>query len=301
MSGRLNETFRSNHQQDAQEFLEFLLDGLHEDLNMNAGRTKLATLSDTEERHREKMAMQVASGYEWGRYLHLNHSIIVNWLQGQLASRLRCLTCSVTSTTYSPFMYLTLPIPEGTKGRNVSLHDCLQEFCREEVLEQDDQWNCPACKKPRKATKKLTITRLPHVLIVHLKRFSSKGRWRNKLDTFINFPLADLDLTSYVPPPLAPQQMPKDLPQDLQATPPFFYDLYSISNHYGNLEGGHYTAFVRNLHRWTVFDDTRATALQDSAVVVGFPSHLSVRTCVTDTYVQTSNAYVLFWVRKGVM
>jgi ubiquitin C-terminal hydrolase len=24
------------------------------------------------------------------------------------------------------------------------------------------------------------------------------------------------------------------------------YDLYGISNHYGNLEGGHYTAFCEN-------------------------------------------------------
>lgn len=283
VAGRLNETFSSNGQQDAQEFLEFLLDGLHEDLNPNANRNKLKSLTEEEERRREKLAVQVASCIEWRRYIHLNSSVTVNWLQGQLSSRLTCLTCRVTSTTYNPFMYLSLPIPV-VQTSQFTLRDCLREFTKEEVLSGDDAWNCPRCKQRRKATKRLTITRLPHILIIHLKRFTNQGRWRDKLNTPISFPLADLDLTEYVPPPLPPEQMPRDIEPTPETTPPFHYDLYGIANHYGTLHGGHYTAFVKNPYKdtWNCFDDSKATRMDESQVM-------------------SRNAYVLFWVRKNIM
>ena len=269
--------FRSDDQQDAQEFLGFLLDGLHEDLNPYASRGKLRPLSEEEERRREKMPAQQASNIEWQRYTHQNYSVVVNWFQGQLSSRLKCLTCGITSTTYSPFMYLSLPIPSSKRG-NFTLRDCLEEFVKEETLEKDDAWHCPNCKKPRKATKKLTVTRLPHILIIHLKRFTNRGPWRDKLNTFIDIPLKALDLTKYVPPLLVKEDMPKGMaPPTAEVTPPFFYDLYAVCNHYGTLNGGHYTAFVRNSYKggWNSFDDSKATFVDESRVVVS--GHLCFR------------------------
>jgi ubiquitin carboxyl-terminal hydrolase 8 len=49
--------------------------------------------------------------------------------------------------------------------------------------------HCPSCKKPRHATKSLRLARLPNVLIIHLKRFSFEGPFRDKLDTMVNFPI----------------------------------------------------------------------------------------------------------------
>jgi len=282
VSGRLNETFRSDDQQDAQEFLAFLLDGLHEDLNPNATRQKLNPLSDEEERRREKLPVQVVSHIEWQRYVHNNSSVAVNWLQGQLSSKLECLTCGITSTTYNPFMYLSLPIP--VVNGQFTLRDCLAEFTKEETLDGDDAWHCPNCKQPRRATKRLTITRLPHILILHLKRFTNRGRWRDKLNTHISLPLSDLDLTGYVPPPLPVENGNPRFEPSPETTPPFIYDLYGIVNHYGTLHGGHYTAFVKNPYKgsWNTFDDSKATNMSEPKVV-------------------SRNAYVLFWVRKYVM
>ncbi|TGZ79586.1 cysteine proteinase [Ascodesmis nigricans] len=279
VSGRLNETFKTNSQQDAQEYLEFLLDGLHEDLNPNANRTKLVPLTDEEERKRESLPIQTAARHEWARYTHTNHSVIVNWLQGQLASKLRCLTCNITSTTYTPFLSLTIPIPHT--NQRFHLADCLQEFTKEEILDGDDAWNCPHCKCRRKATKTLTIMRLPPILIIHLKRFANRGKLGDKLNTLIEFPLQHLDLTKYVPPPL-PEQDPTKIP-DPQTTPPFVYDLYGVVNHYGTLSGGHYISYVKDSYKdhWCSFDDSKATIMDEGMVV-------------------SRNAYVLFWVRKGL-
>src|SRR5690606_25962263 len=117
---------------------------------------------------REMLPIQVVSDLEWRKHIKLNYSLVVFWFQGQLASRLCCLTCQTTSTTYNTFNFLSIPIPRKPR---CTLQECIEEFLKEEIMDGDDAWQCPTCKKPRKATKKLTITRLPSILIIHLKRF----------------------------------------------------------------------------------------------------------------------------------
>jgi ubiquitin C-terminal hydrolase len=47
------------------------------------------------------------------------------------------------------------------------------------------------------------------------------------------------------------------------------YDLYAVSNHYGSLNGGHYTAFAQNQinKRWYEFDDTDVSRVDSSKAV----------------------------------
>ena len=35
----------------------------------------------------------------------------------------------------------------------------------------------------------MTLWKLPEVLVVHLKRFSYSRYWRDKLDTYVEFPI----------------------------------------------------------------------------------------------------------------
>lgn len=46
------------------------------------------------------------------------------------------------------------------------------------------------------------------------------------------------------------------------------YDLYAVSNHYGSLNGGHYTAYAQNQinKRWYEFDDTEVSRVDPSKV-----------------------------------
>ena len=107
--------------------------------------------------------------------------------------------------------------------------------------------DCPQCKVKRRASKKLSLARLPPVLMVHLKRFEANGRFSDKIDTFVEFPMKSLDLTNYMPPPLPPgvdrSQLNGGLPMSLEdprsQLPPYRYDLYGVTNHYGNLSSGH--------------------------------------------------------------
>ena len=81
---------------------------------------------------------------EWLKYRQLNWSIIVDLFQGLLRSQLKCLLCGKVSTTFNPFMYLSLPIPEynkvNQKGGAVYLEECLDKFIEEETLDGEDAW-----------------------------------------------------------------------------------------------------------------------------------------------------------------
>ncbi|PCH36402.1 cysteine proteinase [Wolfiporia cocos MD-104 SS10] len=267
--------FSGTEQHDSQEFLNFLLDGLHEDLNRVLDRPQVESTPEREA-ELERLPTQIASEQEWQIWRMRNDSLVVDLFQGQFRNRLECLTCHKTSTTYNTFMYLTLPIPSSRGLSKVSLYHCLDAFVKEEVMEKSDAWNCPYCKTLRKATKNLSLSRLPPVLMIHLKRFSSKGHFTDKIESFVDYPLKGLELTNYMPPPLPPgvsggQQMPRDDPR--AQIPPYRYDLYGVTNHFGTLSSGHYTAFIASRGGWLYCDDSRISKA-DPKDVVGKPAYM---------------------------
>jgi ubiquitin carboxyl-terminal hydrolase 4/11/15 len=124
------------------------------------------------------------------------------------------------------------------RSRGITLDECLDEFERAEVLSEQDMWYCPRCKEHRRASKKFDLWKTPDYLIAHLKRFSSSGWRRDKLDVLVDFPIEGLDLTSRV-------IQKEDGKQEI-------YDLIAVDDHYGGLGGGHYTAYAKNFvdARW---------------------------------------------------
>ncbi|XP_069085173.1 ubiquitin carboxyl-terminal hydrolase 15 isoform X4 [Pleurodeles waltl] len=140
------------------------------------------------------------------------------------------------------------------KKVSVKLKDCIELFTTKEKLGAEDPWYCPNCKEHQQATKKLDLWSLPPVLVVHLKRFSYSRYMRDKLDTLVDFPILDLDMAEFLINPNAG---------------PSRYNLIAVSNHYGGMGGGHYTAFAKNKDdgKWYYFDDSSvSTASQDQIV-----------------------------------
>lgn len=103
---------------------------------------------------------------------------------------------------------------------------------------------------------------------------SGGGDYGQKIDIDIDFPLESLDLTKHV--------IGKQHQEDGQK---LIYDLYAVSNHYGNMGFGHYTAYCQNpsTSQWYEFDDSHVTTMN--------PQMLQRSVC-------TKNAYNLFYRRR---
>ena len=242
--------FSGTEQHDSQEFLSFVLDGLHEDLNRIVNKPPPVEMTPEREALLETLPTEIASEKEWQIYRRRDDSFIVDLFQGQYRNRLECLTCHKvslihpvsitkrpqTSTTYDTFMYLSLPVP--TNKKRVVLQELIDEFVSAEIMEKEDAWNCPRCKTLRRASKTLTLCRLPPVLLIQLKRFyTSDGIFWSKSETPVIFPVQELDLTRYVPVRHATGK--EDLDDPRNQLGPFKYALYGVSNHMGTLSSGH--------------------------------------------------------------
>lgn len=133
------------------------------------------------------------------------------------------------------------------RTRGITLEECLDEFERAEILSEQDMWYCPRCKEHRRASKKFDLWKTPDILVAHLKRFSSSGWRRDKLDVLVDFPIEGLDLTTRV--------IQKEEGKDE------VYDLIAVDDHYGGLGGGHYTAYAKNFvdGSWYNYNGKRRT------------------------------------------
>jgi len=161
--------------------------------------------------------------------------------------------------------------PEHGGPDSINVLDCIDQFCQKEQLEETEMWYCSNCQKHVRAWKQFHLYRAPPILIIHLKRFhySARSHRRDKINKYVDFPLEGLDLSGHV---LNWQENEKPI-----------YDCYAVSNHYGGLGGGHYTAHALNTNgEWCYYDDSRVTTNVDPKEAV------------------SSAAYVLYYRRQDV-
>ncbi|KAM8705468.1 hypothetical protein ACLKA7_009856 [Drosophila subpalustris] len=239
--GQYQKIFSGVDQQDSHEFLTILMDWLHSDLQ---------TLKVP-----PKPEIKRASEKAWLEFTKSQESLILHLFYGQIKSTVKCVTCSMESATYECFSNLSLELPPNSNFCH--LNQCMDMYFSGEKIHG---WNCPTCKTKRDAIKKLDISKLPPVLVVHLKRFyadpSNTGAYIKK-QNYLEFPLENLDMKPYIARAESRTQTPKT------------YKLYAVSNHYGTMEGGHYTAFCKSdsYGRWYKFDDQVVSTLDSSNVV----------------------------------
>uniref|UniRef100_A0A8C9FTC8 ubiquitinyl hydrolase 1 n=1 Tax=Pavo cristatus TaxID=9049 RepID=A0A8C9FTC8_PAVCR len=198
--GKINDQFAGYSQQDSQELLLFLMDGLHEDLN------KVSHICyKYKEENNDHLDDLRAAELAWQKHKQLNESIIVALFQGQFKSTVQCLTCHKKSRTFEAFMYLSLP-----------LRQTLKTFLFDFVM-----------TLPRKV---------------------------------VQSPLLDRDVV------LDNQQEVPQWPPEVPFN--FSHSVILCSNHYGGLDGGHYTAYCKNAskQRWFKFDDHEVSEISASSV-----------------------------------
>jgi ubiquitin C-terminal hydrolase len=218
--------FNSYAQMDAREFLEALLDALHEELRGGAA---------------------VDGG--GGAHKRAPSGIIARSFGGSMQCSIKCSGCGRESASIEPSLLLGLQLP-AAGGGSKTLRACLSSTFADERLEGENAYACVRCAVNTKAIKRVRLHALPHVLAVAVAR--GRGHDAPKLQTHVVFPL---QLTAAE---LAPWLSEEAAAAYKKA--PAVFALRGVVEHKGRALGaGHYVAHVADgADHALVFDDARA-------------------------------------------
>ena len=251
--------FDNSYQHDSHEFCQFLMDGLHEDLN------RVKTKPYVEELEGLGMKDELAAIESWRKHLLRHDSVIVDHCQGMHRSHLTCPQCSRESIKFDVYSSISLPLPTDKDQGTIQLEDCVEKFMEAEQLDERDAYYCPNCRRHVCALKLIALWSVPDILILHLKRFTfdtcmlSGSMLRSKIDQTVEFPINRLDLTKEVLGPIDPEAPP-------------IYNLFGVSEHSGpTANSGHYTATVRNSidNQWYRCNDSHVGRTSGEASITG--------------------------------
>jgi ubiquitin carboxyl-terminal hydrolase 22/27/51 len=174
-SWKASEQLAGYQQQDAHEYLQFILNSLHSTYKPGLPEGES---DDTDESVHDGDC----------------DCIIHKTFYGKLQSTVTCNECKNKTTALDPFMDLSLDlkaqVKKKKKEKNVhlngdagdtitvasgaedpppmTLEECLARFTGQEKLAKED-YRCVKCERQRDAVKQLSLRKCPPVLVVHLK------------------------------------------------------------------------------------------------------------------------------------
>jgi ubiquitin C-terminal hydrolase len=227
--GLFKSQFEGYAQQDSQECISALLDGIHEDLNRVNNKVYVEDVVG-DGKDDESVANVSWDCLNQG----LNNSFVFDTFQSQMRSQLTCNKCKRMSVKFQPSMYHALVVKEASVP--TTLQALLGAYVERETLTGSNKWRsvqnvvadsmsiapydcvicrCPNCKEDVEAYKQINLWRSSDIFIVHLKRFVNSGE---RVNTLVDISLGEVDFTPY----FAPNSPFKENNK---------YRLYAVCNH----------------------------------------------------------------------
>lgn len=221
----LSDILEIHCQNDVMEFITLFVDKINDE----AGTRRARKEKDT--KHSGLKALINQMDVEWTNTHALCHSKIIPMFFSQNIIQMECQCCQAKEHLSEVLMNLSVSFPDEQQPP-MSIHELIRTAYASETIQKR---KCDACNVETSGARSLRIWRLPHIMIVHLKRFDARSR---KLTRMVDVPdMLDFeDLYMY----------------DETAK----YKLKSIACHVGACQGGHYfAACMHPTGRWFMYDD----------------------------------------------
>ena len=249
--GNKHRRFKGIYQQDTQEFCRLFL----EDISTEMNRVKIIP-PYIELDYSNKNKIELNNEYD-KIFRRREDSIIVDTFYSQIINIFQC-KCGFESYSYEKILDIPLLfIGNGTQKVN----NLLEKFFQSDIIDWGVE--CKNCGKIEKHKKIVKIASPPEILILSLQRYEPKTKKKNNCEVKFT---EELDIKKY---------------SDIDCCGEFStkYHLIGIANHNGDLNFGHYFAFINIDKKWFEFND-------DSS----FPCEKVDKS--------SENAYILFYERE---
>ena len=241
---KINPMWGDNQHQDSQEFLIFLFTKLEEDISKNINIIHGRKHDQINNTPLKNLKYLIAQNY-WEMFIKKEYSPIKLLFTGMFHNSIKCTKCNNESNRFELFQNIQLSIPNNIK--TYSLYELFDNYTLEEQLDKENLLKCDFCFVKNQSKKKISLWKLPKILIIQIKRFkfNDYGIPSVKLDNFIEYPIYDLDLSNYVN-------------SDEKAK----YNLFAVNLHHNlgfGLNFGHYTSIVKNRidNKWYHYNDEK--------------------------------------------
>lgn len=254
------EQFVGPVQNDACEFLTFIMDSFHEStkygINIKINGRIKNRIDEIAHTCYKRLYSMYKDGYSDIIDKVLNYQItLITDLKKQP---------KILSINCDPIHILHLPLPDPNfiyknhlkhhiDDKKITIYDCLDYYIHPECLEHENQWYNEETNEKQDVIKKTMFYKFSDYVFICLKRFNMMMK---KNATYVEFPIEGLDLTSYV--------------CSYKNKPSYIYDLYAVCNHMGTIHYGHYTAFIKKNEGWYLYNDDKISKIPSKRIISSY-------------------------------
>lgn len=235
--------FTGFDQNDVSEFLLFMVDSFHNALKREVDIEIYGNAKNSTDLLAVKCYNMLKDMYR------KEYSEMIDIFFGISVTQIKSLkTGYILSCRPEPFCVLSLSIPNDKQ--NITLFDCLDEYCKIERLENENAYLNSSTNEKENVDKGVLFWSLPQILIIDIKRYNFTGK---KLNDLIDIPLENVSFSKYI---------------NGYNSSSYIYDLYGICNHSGGTRGGHYTSYVKVKNsKWYEFNDTMVREINQDNLI----------------------------------
>jgi ubiquitin C-terminal hydrolase len=253
----LYEHLANREPHDSHEFYLFLLQTLHE---ATATEVEIRVLRPPPVTAEDRLVIGALEA--WKKEFTKEYSPFVDIFYGLGHWQTACQRCGNITHRWESFNSLKASVPARAEG-HADIAALLAADLEPETIEQYD---CDTCKEKTTVRRWFRVWRLPHTVVLVLKRFQQNGQ---KITT----PVAALEGGTFDFSPYFSEVSP-------ERNGVSRYTLRSIVDHHGSSLGGHYTAQVR--HRdsgdealsWYFYDDEGVANMKGRGPIFGESTYM---------------------------